>query len=282
MPAPWLTRALPAAATVTPMGTVTLAGQSHSNRGIPRSHMRILGSYALVYVTAGGGDFGDARGRRWRVGAGDVFFLFPELAHFYEPGPDGRWDDIWLVFNGRAFDQWRREGLLDPADAVWRVEPVEFWRQRIAGALTGGSGAAAALVETARLLTLLAEMRVERAGGYDANAREPWLEEACQRLAAGSETPDWARLAREFGFTYEQFRKKFSAALGLPPARYRLAQRLDRAAVRLRADNAPLKEIADELGFCDEFHFSKLFKRRTGLSPRAYRAQWRGTAAGNR
>jgi two-component system response regulator YesN len=43
--------------------------------------------------------------------------------------------------------------------------------------------------------------------------------------------------------------------------------------MRLQADDAPLKEIAAELGFCDEFHFSKLFKRRTGLSPSAYRTQ---------
>jgi AraC-like DNA-binding protein len=48
---------------------------------------------------------------------------------------------------------------------------------------------------------------------------------------------------------------------------------MDRAAARLRVDDSPLKEIAAELGFCDEFHFSKLFKRRTGLSPSAYRTQ---------
>ncbi len=279
MPKKWITQALPVAASVTPLGAVTLAGQSRANRGIHRSSMRVLGSYALVYVLAGRSEFGDGRGLRRTLGAGDAFLLFPDVAHFYDPGVGEPWDDIWLVFNGPVFDGWRQEGLLDPADPVWHVEPVDFWRQRIAGVLTGGSGPAAALVEVARLLALLAEMRVERAGGLASNEQEPWLKAACARLEAADAAPDWGEVARMCGLNYEQFRKKFTAATGVPPAQYRLAKRIDRAAARLRADDAPLKDIAAELGFCDEFHFSKLFKRRTGLSPSAYRTQLQG--AGN-
>jgi AraC-like DNA-binding protein len=33
----------------------------------------------------------------------------------------------------------------------------------------------------------------------------------------------------------------------------------------------PLKEVAEELGYSDEFHLSKMFKKITGKSPRAYR-----------
>lgn len=271
----WITRTLPVSGSNTPMGAVTLAGQSRANRGINRTSMRVLGSYALVYVLAGRTEFGDGRGLRRTLGPGDAFLLFPDVAHFYDPGDAEPWDDIWLVFNGPVFDQWRKAGLLDPADPVWHVEPVDFWRQRLAGVLTGGTGAAAALVEVTRLLTLLSELRAARAGGLTANGQEAWLKTACARLEA-EEVPDWVRLARECGLTYEQFRKKFSAALGMPPAQYRLVKRIDRAAARLRADDAPLKEVALDLGFCDEFHFSKLFKRRTGLSPSAFRRQLRG------
>jgi AraC-like DNA-binding protein len=277
MPTKWSTRQLDVANAPTPLGTVTLAGQSRGNRGITRTGMRVLGSYALVYVLAGKSEFGDGSGYRRTMVAGDAFLLFPDVAHFYDPGAGEPWDDIWLVFNGPAFDGWRQAGLLDPADPVWHVEPVDYWRQRIAGVLTGGRGGAAALVEVTRVLALLAEMRAEDAGGYASERPEPWIEAAVARLQTMEAAPDWEKLAREFGLTYEQFRKKFGAAMGVPPAHYRLTWRLDRAAVRLQADDAPLKAIAAELGFCDEFHFSKLFKRRTGLSPSAYRTQLRGT-----
>jgi AraC-like DNA-binding protein len=238
--------------------------------------MRVLGSYALVYMLAGKCEFGDGRGYRRTLGAGEALLLFPDVPHFYDPGAGEPWDDIWLVFNGPAFDGWRQAGLLDPANPVWQAKPVDYWRQRIAGVLTGGRGGAAALIEVTRLLVLLAEMRAEHAGGLSADRRDPWLEAAAGRLEAMAAPPDWEKFSREFGLTHEQFRKKFSAAMGVPPAHYRLARRIDRAAARLRVDDSPLKQIAVELGFCDEFHFSKLFKRRTGLSPSAYRAQLRG------
>lgn len=273
----WSTCALPVSGVNTPMGAVTLAGQSRANYGIARTGMRVLGSYALVYVVAGRCEFGDDRGLRRTLTAGDAFLLFPDVAHFYDPGDGEPWDDIWLVFNGPPFEAWRAAGLLDPADPVWHVEPVAHWRKRVADVLTGATGAAASLVEVTRLMALLAEMRVARTGvGHDAT--EPWLDAACRQLETEDIT-DWTAMAAGHGLTYEQFRKKFSAAMGVPPAQYRLARRIDRAALRLRTDDAPLRAIADELGFCDEFHFSKLFKRRTGLSPTVYRAQWRGVRA---
>lgn len=274
MSASWSTCALPTAGLNTAMGAVTLAGQSQANHGIAPTGMRVLGSYALVYVVAGRCEFGDDRGLRRTLGAGDAFLLFPDVAHFYDPGDGAPWDDLWLVFNGPPFDAWRAAGLLDPADPVWHVEPVAHWRQRVAEVLTGLTGPAASLIEVTRLLTLLAEMRVARRSDAAAEP-EPWLDAACRRLET-EDVSDWEALAGAHGQTYEQFRKKFCAAMGLPPAQYRLARRIDRAALRLREDDVPLRVVAEELGFCDEFHFSKLFKRRTGLAPTAYRAQWRG------
>jgi AraC-like DNA-binding protein len=37
------------------------------------------------------------------------------------------------------------------------------------------------------------------------------------------------------------------------------------------------KDIARELGFCDEFHFSKVFRRNMGVSPQAFRLKTLGT-----
>ena len=82
-------------------------------------------------------------------------------------------------------------------------------------------------------------------------------------------------LAAQAGLSYERFRKRFAELKGVPPARYRMLRLIDRACVRLAGGETSLKEIAGGLGFCDEFHFSKLFKQRTGLAPSVYRRQMR-------
>ena len=39
----------------------------------------------------------------------------------------------------------------------------------------------------------------------------------------------------------------------------------------LRQPNVLIKQVADELGFPEQFTFRKYFKQHTGMSPRAFR-----------
>lgn len=260
------------------MGGISLAGYLRASAGIGHEAMRVLGSFAVVYILGGGGEFADALGRRQTVTAGDLLVLFPEIGHRYGPRPGGAWDEIYFVFNGAVFEAWRAAGLLDPREPVWHGEPVAAWRQRF-GDICGlaGEGPAAALQELARLQGALADFRTgwRNAGpGAAADRKEPaWLETVCADLERPERAPDWPRLAARAGLSYERFRKRFAELKGVPPARYRLLRLIDRAAVLLAQDRRPLRVIAAELGFCDEFHFSKHFKQRTGLAPSAYRRQ---------
>ena len=54
--------------------------------------------------------------------------------------------------------------------------------------------------------------------------------------------------------------------------------RIDEAAVLLRHTGLSVKEVADQVGFADPFHFSRAFKQRRGASPRDYRRRVQGLA----
>jgi AraC family transcriptional regulator len=66
--------------------------------------------------------------------------------------------------------------------------------------------------------------------------------------------------------------RRFQHSTGLPPHRFVVGERIDRA-VRLLA--APTLSIATScrwwVGFCTPSHFSTVFRRITGVSPSAYR-----------
>jgi len=64
--------------------------------------------------------------------------------------------------------------------------------------------------------------------------------------------------------------------VGYSPGQFRLDARIDRSAALLYQGRQTIKEIAAELKFCDEFYFSRCFKRRFGQSPRQFRRQVRG------
>jgi AraC-like DNA-binding protein len=83
--------------------------------------------------------------------------------------------------------------------------------------------------------------------------------------------PTLPELARMLHMTPAAFSRRFAALFGLPPIQYQLGRRIATARQMLRASDVKLEEVACRLGFSDAFHFSKTFKRLTGLSPQQFR-----------
>lgn len=86
-------------------------------------------------------------------------------------------------------------------------------------------------------------------------------------------------LARMAHLERTYFSRTFRRCLDVSPSGYVAHQRIERAKQRLWTTEEPLRAIAASLGFTDEFHFSRRFKKITGLSPRDFRRMRRGAAA---
>jgi AraC family transcriptional regulator len=67
------------------------------------------------------------------------------------------------------------------------------------------------------------------------------------------------------------FARLFKNSTGLPPHRYVIARRVERAKELLRGRRRPqLAEVATEVGFADQSHFTRHFKRLVGVTPRQF------------
>jgi AraC-like DNA-binding protein len=97
-----------------------------------------------------------------------------------------------------------------------------------------------------------------------------WLESSMDILATRPDLSP-ATIARSLGLSYETFRKEFARHTGQPPARYRLHRLIEQARVLISERNLSNKQIAETLGFYDEFHFSRHFRHITGGSTRDFR-----------
>jgi AraC-like DNA-binding protein len=82
---------------------------------------------------------------------------------------------------------------------------------------------------------------------------------------------DVAAMARAAHASPAHFSRNFAAAFGIPPGRYLQQRRITRAAFLLRETDAPVTEIALDVGFRSLGSFSTTFTRIIGRSPRAYR-----------
>jgi AraC family transcriptional regulator len=78
-------------------------------------------------------------------------------------------------------------------------------------------------------------------------------------------------LAREAGLSPSHFSRVFHATLGETPYQFVMDYRVEQARAMLADPARPLIDIALHCGFSDQPHFSRIFKRLTGRTPREYR-----------
>jgi transcriptional regulator GlxA family with amidase domain len=111
-------------------------------------------------------------------------------------------------------------------------------------------------------------------------ARSRQVEDAviarCQTWIADhyQEAAPVAAMAKLSGLAERSFKRRFHAATGMSPLEYVHTLRLEEAKQMLEAEDKPIQQIANEVGYEDAAFFSRLFKRNVSLTPAKYRRRF--------
>lgn len=89
------------------------------------------------------------------------------------------------------------------------------------------------------------------------------------------------RIAKAAGLSKNRLREVIKFATGLPPHKYILEKRLSMAEFMLWNSSAPLSEIALQVGFASQSHFTDSFHKARGITPLRYRNARRSDQAEN-
>jgi AraC-like DNA-binding protein len=192
---------------------------------------------------------------------GSVFVYQPGHNHWIENRDPG--DHICLgIIGGRA------ESL---AEGLWQVTPA--LRQRfleVRAALQAGGP-----LQQDRL-DLLAGLIVLDLFGFQPEDRWKPASRAEQARAVIegrlSEEISLEELAKRVFVSAEYLRQLFRKEFGESITHYVLRRRLELASRLLRTTSDPIKRIAWQAGFPNEFYFSRAFRKALGVTPPAYRA----------
>ena len=174
--------------------------------------------------------------------------LLPPVVHVSaaDPGPTPVADTVRLMSAELADVRPGGETIATRLADVLVVQAVRAWLDRDPAARTGWLGA-------------LADPQVGRAmAAVHADPGHGW-------------TLD--RLAREAAMSRTAFTGRFTQLVGEPPMRYVTRWRMALAHDRLRAGDATVAALADELGYRSEAAFSRAFNRTVGRTPGSVRAR---------
>ncbi|GAA3836492.1 arabinose operon transcriptional regulator AraC [Streptomyces phyllanthi] len=254
-------------------------------------------SWLFTWTTGGGGLLCQGAAEA-AAEAGDLVVLGPGVPHRYalRPGAE-RWAFWWAHCQARtSWAGWLRPyeigdrlyaltvthaGVRDRVGAAFgRMLADARWTGE--GVPPGGDAPRAGEVAVAHgtaarelALCSLEEVVLLAAAGSEGPGRsgaDPRIRRAEGLIAADPGAPHTVRsLAARVSLSPSRFAHLFTQQLGRSPMRALLDARLLHAARLLEASELPVERVAAASGFSSPFHFSRVFRRRYGVPPGAYR-----------
>jgi AraC family transcriptional regulator len=80
-------------------------------------------------------------------------------------------------------------------------------------------------------------------------------------------------IATELNLSVYYFCELFTQSIGIPPYKYVLQQRVERAKQLLKNSQKPLADIALDCGFASQSHLNRHFHKLASITPKKYRDQ---------
>ena len=224
--------------------------------------------YFLHYVYSGRG-YLLAEGKRYEIGAGQYFLIYPGQLAYYEADKKEPGMYRWLEFSG-AFCE---EVLL--AAGFSKETPVlsdtDGAVGRAVSSLTAAGHAEFPLI-MGKLWGVFHAMtagRMQEGGGGSAYVRkcEAYMRMNLHKKIRVTELADYAGINRSY------LSRIFREQKGQSPQQYLLKLKMETAAQHLKKKEISIKEAALCVGYDDPLEFSKQFRRHFKVSPGRWRKQ---------
>ena len=103
--------------------------------------------------------------------------------------------------------------------------------------------------------------------GYTLRRVTTYIEDNLTKDLTLAEIADVAHMSPHY------FSRAFRNSTGIPPHRYVIHRRIEKAKTLLADSDLPLVEVGLTVGFQNQSHFTTLFHRRTGVTPKVYRSR---------
>ena len=225
--------------------------------------------YLIHYVLEGKGVF--QRGESaFPLEKGDMFLIRPGELTFYCADKTQPWRYGWVGFSGSRCAALLEQTAFRGGNAVVHAPFVETVFQSMISLREGREGLELLLCgEIYRLLGLLQNDDAQKG---PRRGKEDYVTRAADYMRANYAHPiRIEELARLLGIDRHYLSRLFLKRTSHTPQEFLIGVRLERAAQLLRQGDCTVGEAARSVGYEDVFHFSKMFKKRYGVSPTAFR-----------
>lgn len=232
--------------------------------------------YLFHYIIAGQGVL-LANGQEYRVTPRHGFLVVPGEITTYRSDEQDPWEYTWIEFDGlRAHESLNLAGISGshPIYTAHNAEAGRLLQEEMLYIVNHSDASPVHLIAHGFLfLDRLVQSSADRHTGGERSLRDFYIREALTFIEQNYQRDiSIEEIAAVCGLNRSYFGKVFRDSVGESPQTYLLHYRMARAAQLLKETRLPIGEIARQVSYDNQLHFSRAFKNVHGVSPREYRA----------
>lgn len=241
---------------------------------------RVIRTCAILYIRRGAGEL-IINHAAYRIGENRLFLLLPGMRVIERADPRTDWDAHYVAFK-----------LMRPSR-----QPSGGWSIQEFGPAQLPDSGALRVSDLPRVERLFAQLEEdgEEAGGWLRWKRQLALAELLYTLIQEQQHATLAlrsqadtmrhyaaymdqhyaenirmdKMAQLCGLNPSTFSRLFKQTIGMTPSDYVMQARMEAAKTMLR-HSGRMRDVAQQVGFCDEYYFSRMFKKVVGVAPSVY------------
>ncbi len=249
--------------------------EARGSRACYESHSHHEFSFGMV--TEGRAKYHN-RQHTYQIGKGDIVTINPNEVHSCNP-ESGLWSYSMLFANAREMGEAQRDVLqcaigshLPFDNDLERNTQIQATFKALLAAVRNEYDVLHAQV---CLYEFIESCWLDKMPHYDeVSVPEPTLNRIKEKLFDEiSDAHQLETLASEAGMSRYQLLRAFKKQYGLPPHAYLIDEKIKRSKTMLKSGQA-ISDIALQLGFSDQAHFQRQFKKKLAVTPKYYQSHF--------
>ena len=246
----------------------------HSFGPVARNH------YLFHYVISGTGTLmaDDSKGitQTYSIKSGQGFLIFPGQITTYYADEKLPWEYVWIEFDGLKVKEILQLTELSPDTPVYRSHSKDLKEQLLNELLYIVHNAEESPFHLIGHLYLFLDHLIQSSkrsnSAPSSKMSDYYIKEAIHYIEQNFQNNiSIEEIASVCGINRSYFGKIFKKALGRSPQEFLMNYRMLKATELLKLTSLSIAEIGSAVGYENQLHFSRAFKRIYGISPREWR-----------
>lgn len=233
--------------------------------------------YLIHYIFEGEGIF-SVDGNTYRLGQGQGFLIYPDIVTYYKADMVNPWVYAWVGFKGlKAFHYLKLAGL-SRENPIFSYNTDSYLKDCLNEMVESNHTASSQDLKLTGLLYMFISRLVEMNGSNIAadnpvmDRSDYYVNQAIRCMEINySRNISISEIAASIGLDRSYLGSLFKKKLNVSPQEYLLKLRIEKACQLMVNENLTIGDISRSVGYGDQLHFSKMFKKIKHVSPTEYR-----------